>query len=116
MMGAAERARSCEVSDLVKNFPVTAAAGCKSVRSIVQAVSDVSFSVAPAQTLGLVGESGSGKSTVGRCILRLIEPTSGSVTFRGQELTTLGRKPMRALRRRDADRVPGPVRLARSSA
>ena len=88
-----------EVSDLVKNFTVKSLEGVKSVKSLVQAVSGVSFSVENGQTLGLVGESGSGKSTVGRCVLRLIEPSSGSVKFRGQELTTLGPKEMRGLRR-----------------
>ena len=85
-----------EVTDLVKNFSVKSLEGVKAVRSTVQAVSGVSFSVEGGQTLGLVGESGSGKSTVGRCLLRLIEPTSGSVKFRGQELTTLDPKAMRA--------------------
>ena len=88
-----------EVTDLVKNFSVKSLEGVKAVRTTVQAVSGVSFSVEGGQTLGLVGESGSGKSTVGRCLLRLIEPTSGSVKFRGQELTTLDPKSMRALRR-----------------
>ena len=88
-----------EVTDLVKNFGVKSLEGVRAVKSTVQAVSSVSFSVEGGQTLGLVGESGSGKSTVGRCILRLIEPTSGSVKFRGQELTTMGPKEMRALRR-----------------
>ena len=88
-----------EVTDLVKNFGVKSLEGVRAVKSTVQAVSGVSFSVEGGQTLGLVGESGSGKSTVGRCILRLIEPTSGSVKFRGQELTTMGPKEMRALRR-----------------
>ena len=78
------------VEHLVKNFNVTSHKGIKSIKGVVQAVSDVSFAIAPSQTLGLVGESGSGKSTVGRCILRLIEPTSGSVFFRDQEVTTLG--------------------------
>ena len=86
-------------TDLVKNFSVKSLEGVRAVKSTVQAVSGVSFSVEGGQTLGLVGESGSGKSTVGRCILRLIEPTSGSVKFRGQELTTMGPKEMRALRR-----------------
>ena len=87
------------VEHLVKNFNVTSHKGIKSIKGVVQAVSDVSFAIAPSQTLGLVGESGSGKSTVGRCILRLIEPTSGSVFFRDQEVTTLGLRQMRALRR-----------------
>jgi oligopeptide/dipeptide ABC transporter ATP-binding protein len=88
-----------EVTDLVKNFQVKSLEGVRSIKSMVQAVSGVSFSVESGQTLGLVGESGSGKSTVGRCVLRLIEPTSGSVKFRGQELTTLDPKGMRAQRR-----------------
>jgi len=88
-----------EVTDLVKNFTVKSLSGVRATKSSVQAVSGVSFAVEGGQTLGLVGESGSGKSTVGRCLLRLIEPTSGSVKFRGQELTTLDQKHMRALRR-----------------
>jgi peptide/nickel transport system ATP-binding protein/oligopeptide transport system ATP-binding protein len=88
-----------EVTDLVKNFNVKSLQGVRTVKSQVQAVSGVSFSVEGGQTLGLVGESGSGKSTVGRCLLRLIETTSGSVKFRGQELTTLDQRHMRALRR-----------------
>jgi oligopeptide/dipeptide ABC transporter ATP-binding protein len=88
-----------EVTDLYKNFTVKSLEGVRSVKSMVQAVSGVSFAVESGQTLGLVGESGSGKSTVGRCVLRLIEPTSGSVKFKGQELTTLDPKAMRGLRR-----------------
>jgi len=87
------------VEHLVKHFNVTSHKGLKSTKGVVQAVSDVSFTIAPSQTLGLVGESGSGKSTVGRCILRLIEPTAGSVYFRDQEVTTLGSRDLRALRR-----------------
>ncbi len=97
VMGAAS-GPVLEVTDLVKNFSVKSLEGVKAVRSNVQAVSGVSFSVEGGQTLGLVGESGSGKSTVGRCLLRLIEPTSGSVKFKGQELTTLDQKAMRGLR------------------
>ena len=87
------------VDHLVKNFSVRTSKGVRSIKGSVQAVSDVSFAIAAGQTLGLVGESGSGKSTVGRCVLRLIEPSSGSVKFRGEELTTLDKGRMRQLRR-----------------
>jgi peptide/nickel transport system ATP-binding protein/oligopeptide transport system ATP-binding protein len=88
-----------EVTDLVKNFPVR---GGKFVRhrvGEVQAVSGVSFSIAPGETLGLVGESGCVKSTTGRCILQLIPATSGSVRFDGAELTELDANAMRGMRR-----------------
>ncbi len=88
-----------EVTDLVKEFSVRTLQGIRAVRSTVHAVSGVSLTVEAGQTVGLVGESGSGKTTVGRCILRLIEPTSGSVRFCGTELTTLGREELRQLRR-----------------
>lgn len=64
----------------------------------VKAVDNVSFQIFRGETLGVVGESGCGKSTTGRLVLNLIEPTSGSVTFQGTELTTLSRKQMRAIR------------------
>ncbi len=88
-----------EVTDLVKNFQVRHLQGVRSVRELVQAVSGVSFAVGAGETMGLVGESGSGKSTVGRCVLRLLEPTSGSVKFRGTELVGLDRGGLRKLRR-----------------
>jgi len=79
------------VRDLVKEFP--ARGGGK-----VHAVSGVSFDLAEGETLGLVGESGCGKSTTARCVVRLIEATSGRVLFRGRDVLGLGRKELRKLR------------------
>ena len=68
-------------------------------RGKLHAVDDVSFSIEKGKTLGVVGESGCGKSTTGRCILRLIEPTSGEVIFNGQDITKLHPRDMKALRK-----------------
>ena len=65
----------------------------------MRAVDGVSFAVAKGETLGLVGKSGCGKSTVARCLLRVIEPTTGSIRFAGEEITTLGRRQLRGTRR-----------------
>jgi oligopeptide/dipeptide ABC transporter ATP-binding protein len=86
-----------EVKDLVKNFPIRAGLFKHKVGD-VQAVSGVSFSVAKGETLGLVGESGCGKSTTGRCIMRLIEPTSGSVHFDGIDVLATSGSELRAMR------------------
>jgi oligopeptide transport system ATP-binding protein len=86
------------VRDLKKYFPVKRGVLARVVAN-VKAVDGISFGVSRGETLGLVGESGSGKTTVGRCILRLIEPTSGSVTFEGTNVIDLGSNDMRRMRR-----------------
>jgi oligopeptide transport system ATP-binding protein len=86
------------VDRLVKHFPIKAGIVFDRQIGAVRAVDDVSFTVQRGETLGLVGESGCGKSTLARTILQLIEPTSGSVRFAGEEITGLKAKASRALR------------------
>ena len=86
-----------EVSHLVKYFVRDAGLFRKS--TLVKAVDDVSFAVEEGETFGLVGESGSGKTTTGRCMLRLIEPTSGEVRIRGENILAVSRRRLRDARR-----------------
>ena len=88
-----------EIKNLKMHFPVTSGMLFQRTVAYVKAVDDVSFSIRRGETLGLVGESGCGKTTTGRCILQLHKPTSGQVMFEGQDLTQLGTKQMRAMRR-----------------
>ncbi len=87
------------VANLVHEFPVRHAL-FGAPHASIRAVNDVSFDIARGETLALVGESGSGKTTTGRAILRLIEPTSGRVSFDGVDVLALEREPLRKLRRR----------------
>jgi peptide/nickel transport system ATP-binding protein len=88
-----------EIRHLKKFFPVrTGVLGYG--REQVKAIDDVSLDVEEGETVGLVGESGCGKTTLGRCLVRLIEPTSGSITFEGRELLSLPASAMREMRRK----------------
>src|SRR4030095_14472769 len=82
-----------KVRGLVKHFAV------ENSDDVVRAVDGVSFEIFSGETLGLVGESGCGKSTVGRCLLRFIEPTAVEIKFEGRDVLSLGKTEMRELRR-----------------
>jgi oligopeptide transport system ATP-binding protein len=84
------------VEKLVKNFAIKGGVFSREVER-VHAVDNISFEINPGETLGLVGESGCGKSTTGRCILRLIEPSAGTVWFEGKNVTAMGKEELRAL-------------------
>ena len=86
-----------QVSHLVKEF--VRGRGLFRAGTIVRAVDDVSFAIDEGEMFGLVGESGSGKTTTGRCLLRLVEPTSGSVEFRGEDVLAFSPGRLRAARR-----------------
>jgi len=88
-----------QVRNLVKHFPITSGVFFKHQVGTVRAVDDVSFEVYRGETLALVGESGCGKSTTARTVLRLLEPTSGEVTFQGEDVIGAAPNRMRALRR-----------------
>ncbi|HZE27014.1 MAG TPA: ATP-binding cassette domain-containing protein [Terriglobales bacterium] len=88
-----------EVRNLTKIYPLGESIFGGGAKGEVRAVDDVSLDIEAGETLGLVGESGSGKSTLGRLLLRLIEPSSGSIRFDGRDLLTATRTDMRGLRR-----------------
>jgi oligopeptide/dipeptide ABC transporter ATP-binding protein len=88
-----------EVENLVKHFPITQGIIFQKQIGQVRAVEDISFTLNHGETLGLVGESGCGKSTTARLVMRLIEPTAGTIRFEGRDITTLGGGQLRTLRR-----------------
>ena len=88
-----------DVRNLKMYFPVTTGIIFRKTVGLIKAVDDVSFFVRKGETLGLVGESGCGKTTVGRCIVRLYQPTSGSIYLQGKDLCRLSAREMRAMRR-----------------
>jgi oligopeptide/dipeptide ABC transporter ATP-binding protein len=88
-----------EVKDLVKEFPIKGSYLVRRQLGAVHAVDGVSFDVKRGETFGIVGESGCGKSTTARLLLRLLEPTSGSIKFDGREIATLSTKEIKPLRR-----------------
>ena len=92
---AAEPTVLMEAKDVVKHFPIRTSQG----KQQVQAVDGVSLQVRAGETLGLVGESGCGKSTLGRCLVRLLDVTSGSIVFDGVDITNLSRRQLREQRR-----------------
>jgi oligopeptide transport system ATP-binding protein len=88
-----------EVKDLVKHYPIRSGIVFRHEIGAVKAVDGISFDLEAGETFALVGESGCGKSTTARCVLRLIEPTSGTINFEGEDITTAGTSRLRALRR-----------------
>src|SRR4051812_10479840 len=87
------------VEDVVKHFPITRGIVFQKEIARVQAVDGVSFTLNKGETLGIVGESGCGKSTLARCIMRLLEITSGKITFEGRDITALSGRDLQAVRR-----------------
>ena len=87
------------VENLEKHFPVTQGIIFQKQVASVKAVDGVTFTVKQGETLGVVGESGCGKSTMARCVMRLLDPTGGSVVFDGRDITRLSRAELRPIRR-----------------
>src|SRR6478672_2572885 len=88
-----------EVRDVVKHFPITHGIIFQRQIGAVHAVDGVSFDVMRGETLGIVGETGCGKSTTARLVMRLLEPTSGTVSFDGQDITDIKGARLKAVRR-----------------
>lgn len=99
--GRVSDSHTLEVHDLKMYFPVTKGLLRRKIAD-VRAVDGVSFSIKRGETLGLVGESGCGKTTVGRCVIRLYQPTAGTILFEGQDISNLPEPKVRPLRRRMA--------------
>ncbi|MDA5284997.1 ATP-binding cassette domain-containing protein, partial [Streptomyces sp. Isolate_45] len=88
-----------EVRDLVKHYPLTQGILFRKRVGAVKAVDGVSFALARGETLGIVGESGCGKSTVAKMLVNLERPTAGSISYKGEDLTRLSGKALKAVRR-----------------
>ncbi len=99
MCGGVEMSDLLRVENLTKHFAVQQSVLGSRLGGSVQAVTDVSFTVKEGETLGLVGESGCGKSTTGRCLIRLTEPTAGSILFEDRDIRELRGKDLKAFRR-----------------
>jgi oligopeptide/dipeptide ABC transporter ATP-binding protein len=94
-----DRMSLLDVQNLAVHFKVRHR-GILSRGTVLRAVNDVSFSVEPGETVGLIGESGCGKTTVGRAVIRIIEPSAGEVLFEGKDICSLARRQLRSLRRK----------------
>ena len=101
-----------EVEDLVRHFSVRSGLVLGKTVGVVRAVDGISFTLNRGETLALVGEFGCGKSTTARLVLRLIDPTSGTIRFEGMDISSLARRTAAQTAPAHADRVPGSVRLA----
>lgn len=98
-MSKSEQESLLKVESIVKHFPIHGGILSRQIAA-VKAVQDISFEIKKGETLGLVGESGCGKSTLGRCLIRLIEPSSGKIYFKGRDITNVSKEELKHLRRK----------------